>query len=188
MIGYEVEFKYDAKNIDLKDFHKFCKKKAKYTYISQTGTDVFYSHKEDKDVFYRYRKSPDLNQLTFKRKIHTANSFMRIEHNIDLAGTMDEDRINLFCEGQGFTYNCRIFKTAFTYFYGPYVMTYYICYDESMKELGRFMEVEASEDGDIGGPYDQLSYIQVIEKSLRALGITDKDRLTKSLFEMYRKD
>ena len=60
-------------------------------------------------------------------------------------------------------------------------------YDENIKELGRFIEIEADETHEWKSEKEALEEINKFEKLLLPLGLNNKNRLRKSLFEMFRK-
>ncbi len=80
----EIEFKYDAKDISLFTFLKFCKNATKSNYILAQGRDDFYGNPKRKSEFYRHRYGSDMNQLTFKKKLYKNNNYVRVERNTDL--------------------------------------------------------------------------------------------------------
>lgn len=182
----EVEFKYRADKIALDKFKEYCIAKSPSEYTMVSGHDHFFSNPNLPDCFWRHRIGPQNNQLTFKRKTSPQNSFIRIEHNIDLDNNTELDKVDALCTDLGFPFNTTIFKTSFIYVYDWYILAYYIVYDINMKETGRFIEIEIREDAGI--PEKQAwSELVVLEKSCRTLGLTSKDRVTESLFEIYRR-
>jgi adenylate cyclase class IV len=66
-------------------------------------------------------------------------------------------------------------------------MVWYAVYDENMKEKGRFIEIEINKDkvSELGDR--SIEVLKEFEDRLGKLGITHKNRLKKSLFEMYVK-
>jgi adenylate cyclase class IV len=185
----EVEFKYRADNIGLEAFVNFCTafKGLKKTF-SASGYDHFYDSPKDPGAFQRLRVGPDANQLTFKRKTEDANNFIRTEHNIDLAPTTSRENIEAYIAEGGFSYNTSLFKSCFVYEYTRHIFVYYVCYDTDMKETGRYIEVEMSEDYPWASESDAYEELTVLEKLMKPLGITPQSRVKKSLFELYRKE
>jgi len=68
------------------------------------------------------------------------------------------------------------------------VICYYVVYDEEWKEKRRFLEIEADEDLPWDSEAQAWMAVEDYEKAFEPLGITSKNRLKKSLFEMFRKD
>lgn len=185
----EIEFKYNAENVDFKAFEEFALSKKPLKSIIVSGFDHFYSHAKNPDSFCRHRIGPDLNQLTFKRKDPTANNNVtRTEHNINLATDTSKEQIEAFCKEFNYFYNTSIFKTCFVYTYEWYTLVYYIVHDTNMKEVGRFLEIEASESYAWGSKEEALSSIISIERFAKGLGLSAQSRLKKSLWEMFRKE
>lgn len=184
----EIEFKYKADNISLKDFVKFCVARNPLTIVEASGFDHFYASIKDQDAFCRHRIGPDFNQLTFKRKTTDANNFIRTEHNLNLSTSMKREAVEALCGEFGYKYNVSVFKNCFVYFYDWCVLSYYVCYDNSLKEIGRFIEIEANEEHEWPTEQDAWDAVVVMEKLCKTLGLTPQARLKKSLFELYRQD
>lgn len=183
----EIETKYSAEEISYNDFKKFCNNRKPVKYILASGYDHFYEKKNEADSFCRHRVGSDMNQLTFKRKTLDANNFVRTEHNLDLEQATSIEQVEALCAEFGYQYNTSIFKTCFVYFYDWYVLSYYMCYDVHMKEVGRFVEIEMKEDHDFGSEDAAWNSLLVIEKFCKEIGISPKSRIKRSLFEIYRK-
>jgi adenylate cyclase class IV len=185
----EIEFKYRADNVGLEAFVKFCKDfNGLKGQFSASGYDHFYDNVKDSGAFGRLRVGPDSNQLTFKRKTENANNFVRTEHNIDLAPTTSREQIEAFYGEFGYVYNMSLFKSCFVYEYERHIFVYYVCYDTDMKETGRYIEVEMSEDYPWASESDAYEELTVLEKLMKPLGISPQSRVKKSLFELYRKE
>lgn len=75
----------------------------------------------------------------------------------------------------------------FVYNFDRYNFVYYVCYTPDLKELGRFVEVEMSEDRPRESEDQAWNLLREIEAALRPLGITPQHRVRKSLFEQFRK-
>lgn len=183
----EVEFKYNASEINLNSFKEFCMKREPDSYIMAAGHDHFYFKDQDPHGFYRYRVGAGINQLTYKKKTVTENNYIRIEHNIDLAEHVDRDQISSMCSDLGYKYNTTIFKNSFIYVYEYYVMAYYIVYDSDMKEIDRFLEIEMNEDFPWEDEKQAWGELVILERIHKSLGISASKRIKESLFELYKK-
>ncbi len=184
----EVEFKYKADNISLTSFIEFCNKKDPKRVVIASGYDHFFHSVASEDAFCRHRMGPDMNQLTFKRKSVANNNFVRTEHNIDLTRDMTKEQIEALCSEFGYKFNTSIFKNCFVYNYDWYTFVYYICYDVDMKELGRFVEIEMSEDHNWTSENQAWNELLIVEKlCAKELGVSAQSRIKRSLFEMFRK-
>lgn len=183
----EIEFKYNADSISLAAFTEFCKNRQPSKTLDISGYDYFFENTKVPGAFCRHRVGPDTNQLTFKRKTSDANSNIRTEHNIDLDGT-SIDQVQALVAEFGYEYNTKIFKSCFIYWFEYYVLSWYVCYDSDMKELGRFMEIEAREDYSWKTEQEAWDSIVAMEKFCKSLGISHQSRIKRSLFELYKKE
>jgi len=186
MMALEIEFKYSADQIPMAQFTEFCLDKLPNEFINASGYDHFYSLESDPSAFCRHRQGPDMNQLTFKRKKSPTDNYIRTEHNIDLKDNVHKDQIEALCKEFGYDPSFSLFKNCFIYKYDTYILVYYICYDISMKELGRFIEIEMSETYPWRSVDDAWKQLIVFEKLCKPLGLNSKLRVKDSLFEMFK--
>lgn len=184
----EIEFKYNAATMSLDTFMKFCQKLGPTKFNIASGFDHLYENPQDKDYFGRYRVGADINQLTTKRKTVEANNFVRGEINVDLAPGETKDKADAIFEFFGYKYNTSIFKNCFIYKFDWYTLVFYVVYNTEMEELGRFFEIEMSEDHKWNDEKHATAELVVLEKLCKPLGITPPARIKRSLFEMYRKE
>jgi adenylate cyclase class IV len=183
----EIETKYSAEEISYRDFKQFCQSRKPKNFVLASGYDHFYEKKNDPGSFCRHRVGPDMNQLTFKRKTVDSSNFVRTEHNLNLSPDTSTHQVEALCAEFDYQYNTSIFKTCFVYFYDWYVLSYYLCYDVHMKEVGRFVEIEMKEDHDFGSEENAWSSLLIIEKLCKEIGLNPKSRIKRSLFEIYKK-
>lgn len=183
----EVELKFNAEDISLTDFVSFCESRNPLKTVTASGWDHFYAKVGDLDSFCRLRSGPDCHQLTFKRKTTDKNNFTRVEHNIDLLPSVTKDQIEALLTEFGYEYNRSLFKNCFIYKYDVYTQVFYVVYDSGMKELGRYVEIEMSEEHQWGPGDECWNHLTVLEKLAKPLGISPQGRIKKSLFELYRK-
>lgn len=183
----EVEFKYRADEISLTQFTDFCKGRAPDRFVMASGWDYFYDS-ETLEGFCRHRVGPDMNQLTFKRKLTAANNYVRTEHNLDLAPGMSVAAVSALCQEFGYKHNVTLYKNCFIYGYDWYTLVYYLVYDREMKELGRFLEIEMREDYTWNTEQDAWDALVVMEKLCKPLGISPQSRVKRSLFEMFKEE
>jgi predicted adenylyl cyclase CyaB len=187
----EVEYKYNADDIDRIAFKDLAKSLNPKSFIYVESTDVYYALSENE--FLRYRMpsenkqgGPEENraELTFKKKQIEQNNWTRIEVNLRVDQN-DPKLIEAFCEGLGYKKNFAIGKACDIYFYDDADIVYYTVKDEDGK-YAHFLEIEANED--IGLTHEQsIEAVQKYEKLLLPLGITPQKRKRLSLWEMYRK-
>lgn len=185
----EVESKYNAKDISLTDFTKFCEARDPHhiKLVEAAGFDHFYANPSQPDAFYRHRVGQIMNQLTFKRKTTDANSNIRVERNVDLAPGVTKEQVAAEVGEHGYVYNTSIFKYCKVYFYDWVILSWYVVYDSDMNELGRYLEIEANEDYNWKTEQEAWDSVVVMEKLCKPLGLTPQMRIKRSLFELYRK-
>lgn len=183
----EIEFKYRADEVSLRDFSQYCITHPDLiSFVLPAGYDHFYESKTP-GSFCRHRVGPDLNQLTFKRKLDPNNNIVRTEHNLTLQPNMTIPQVAALVAEFGYQPNVSIFKTCFVYKFPKHTLVFYVCYDTEMKELGRFIEIEAEESHQWQTPQEALDHIQTVESHLSGW-VTPRSRIKRSLFEMFRKD
>ena len=183
MKNKEIETKYLADEIDMEEFIKLVDKlNPEWTMVS--SYDDYYVN--EKGEFIRYRYHDHMGELTIKRKTIDLNNNNRVEVNVPTDGK-SSNAISAFCDLLGYKKNFSIFKTCKIAFLEKIVLVYYVVYDENLKEKKRFIEVEANEK--YSWPSEEEAWNEVIkyENMLYPLGISSKNRLKKSLFEIFKK-
>lgn len=184
----EIETKYNAAEIPLTEFKKFCEEREPERYIQASGFDYFYSSPDDPASFCRHRTGADKNEFTYKKKTSDSNNTIRREVNVQMEKGEPIATGAALAESFGYKYNTSIFKTCFVYTYSWYTLVYYICYDSEMKELGRYLEIEMKEDYGWKSEEEAWNQLIIIEKLCKPLGVTPQARIKRSLFELYRKE
>jgi adenylate cyclase class IV len=139
----------------------------------------------DKDEFIRYRYHDHMGELTIKRKTTDLNNNNRVEVNVPTDGKSSA-AIQAFADLLGYKKNFSIFKTCKIAFLEKAVLVYYVVYDENLNEKKRFIEVEAREQYDWASEEEAWAEVVKYETILAPLGITPKNRLKKSLFELFK--
>lgn len=186
----ELEYKYRADNVGLQQFKDLMKEVGYLRSLTVSSWDLYFTNNTEEN-FIRLRESPVTPELTIKRKTKDSNNWNRKEVDIPLsASRFDRQAVEEFVALEGYEENFRIYKSCFIYFLEYVNYVYYIVYDEQMTEKGRFIEVEVNKDKlenwypSWTTPPDTLKRS---EQKLEVLGITNKNRLKKSLFEMFRR-
>lgn len=182
----EIEFKYSAEDTALVDFHEFCKSRDPKNSLTVSGEDYFYDNKHVPDSFYRYRSGDDGIQLTFKKKTNKDNSFIRIEHNIDLGYKHSREGVEAYVSDLGYSYAGKLFKTAFIYNYEDYNLVYYVCFNKDLREIGRFIEIEMREDYSWVNQTHAWDALVALERMCKKIGAEPGKRLTLSLYDMFK--
>ena len=179
----EIETKYSADDIDMKDFVSIVNTHSpEWTMVS--SYDDYFTN--DKDEFIRYRYHDTMGELTIKRKTIDANNNNRVEVNLKTEGKSSA-AVSAFLNLLGYRYNFSIFKTCKIGLLPKMVLVYYVVYDANLNELRRFIEVEAREDYKWSSEQEAWDEVVKYEQMLEPLGIKPKNRLKKSLFEIFKK-
>lgn len=189
----EIEAKYDASEITLKNFTNLIQTKYKVNKrLLVSSYDDYFTDKDGN--FLRYRHKEGRGELTIKRKLDANNNNKRVEVNIPTGGDSMKE-VTAFSELLGYKHNFCVYKTCDVYWvergFGnpdPMVICYYVVYDEEWKEQRRFIEIEADEDKVWESEASAWSAVESYERDFESLGITSRNRLKKSLFEMFKKD
>lgn len=184
--SFEVETKYRVKNLKLTDFVELATSWKPTRYVETAGYDYYFVN-EDLSAFCRFRAG-DRFELTTKKKTVNANNFIREEYNLLIAHGEPLEKVAGFCKSIGYPdLNFKIYKSCFIYFYETFDLVYYIVFDENMKETDRFVEIEMLEDYPWDNSEQAWNELVKIEAKLETVGISKKNRLNKSLFEMYKR-
>jgi adenylate cyclase class IV len=181
----EIELKYDAVNIgmgrfvDLVETNFVVRKKMMVSSYDDYFVDL-------NDNFIRYRHHDGRGELTIKRKTTDKNNNERIEVNLSTAGD-NLKTVTAFVNLLNYQYNFGVYKTCKIYWVDKVVLVYYVVYDKELRELRRFIEIEADEDLQWSSEQEAWNEVIVYEKMMESLGISSKNRLKKSLFEIFKK-
>lgn len=179
----EIETKYSADTIDMADFISLVEP-LKPEWMMVSSYDDYFTNSSGE--FIRYRYHDHMGELTIKRKTTDTNNNNRIEVNVPTDGKSGAS-IEAFAGLLGYTKNFSIFKTCKIAFLEKVVLVYYVVYDENLNEKKRFIEVEAKEDYNWSSEEEAWSEVIKYENMLAPLGISSKNRLKKSLFEIFKK-
>lgn len=182
----EIELKFDASEIALKDFVKLVESSFQVKkHLLVSSYDDYFVDKEGN--FLRYRHKEGRGELTIKRKLTEHNNNKRIEVNLPTDGNAME-AVSQFADLLGYKHNFCIYKTCQVYWVDNLVVVYYVVYDNEWKELRRFIEIEADEDLQWESEAQAIAAVESCEKLFEPLGLKPKNRLKRSLFEMFRKE
>ena len=181
----EIESKYDAEGISMQKFMELCASMNPSKELLVSSYDDYFVDKDGN--FIRYRHHDQRGELTIKRKTSDKNNNERIEVNLPTTGN-NLKTVEAFADLLGYKYNFGIYKTCQIYWVPQAVLVYYVVYDKEMKELRRFIEVEADEECTWESEQQAWDKVTEYEKVLEVLGITARNRLKKSLFETFRQE
>lgn len=180
----EVELKYDAVNVSMQAFVDLIESKFKIDKkMTVSSYDDYFV--DQSNNFIRYRHHDDVGELTIKRKTTEKNNNERIEVNLPTSGD-NFKTVSAFVNLLGYNYDFGIYKTCRIFWVDKIVLVYYVVYDKELKELRRFMEIEANEASTWESEQQAWDEVVKYERLLEPLGITAKNRLKKSLFEIFR--
>jgi adenylate cyclase class IV len=180
----EIEFKYDAAGIEMSKFLELMDQLSVRKKMMVSSYDDYFT--DNHDNFIRYRHHADRGELTIKRKTSEKNNNERIEVNVPTAGD-NLKTITAFVDLLSYKHNFGIYKTCKIFWVDKVVLVYYVVYDTELKEMRRFIEVEADEDLQWSSEQEAWDEIAKYEKLMEPLGIGPKNRLRKSLFEIFKK-
>lgn len=182
----EIETKYYADDIGLDKFEKHVATLPAYRKKMMVSSyDDYFVNK--KGEFIRYRFTDNRGELTIKRKTTDTNNNERVEVNLSTSGD-NLSAVEAFCNLLGYSYNFGIYKTCRIFWIENVVVVWYVVYDKQMKELKRFIEIEADEDLDWDSEEQAWDEVTKYEKLFEPLGITPRNRVRKSLFELFVKE
>ena len=186
----EFETKYRIDGSKVFQFKELVQKMDKpFEFVYAEGPDYYYTKPDGS--FMRYRKGiTDKNgraEITFKEKMAGAtNNNIRKEVN----WRVDKTPFDTIQEGanmMGYTFNFKIFKMCHIYFFDDGNVVFYTVQSDD-KETQHFVEIELDEHKIHNLTEEQAwAKIRYYEGILEPLGITYRNRLNKSLYEMYVK-
>jgi len=179
----ELELKYYANSIAMDAFDKLVEPLSPEWVMVSSYDDYFVN---ESDEFIRYRYHDNMGELTIKRKTTDSNNNNRIEVNIK-TDSKGSKSVAAFAELLGYKLNFSIFKTCKIAFLEKVVLVYYVVYDKNLNELERFIEIEANEHYKWTSETEAWDEVLKYEKMFEPLGITPKNRLKRSLFELFKK-
>ena len=190
----ELEFKYRANNINLTSFVKLMESLKPVSRIDVSSWDRYYTLK-DLSSFQRFRESAT-PELTKKVKTKTGNNWERVEVDLPLdPARITQNIVEKYVSLDGYTHNFTIYKTCMIFMFDYCNYVYYITYDEDLKELDRFVEVEINKNkvaeldrSEVSLYNNATDCLAESERVLKDVGISPQNRLKKSLYELYVKE
>ncbi len=181
----EIEFKYDADDISMEKFIDMVEAMSPKKRMLVSSYDDYFT--DDKGNFIRYRYHDSRGELTIKRKTTDKNNNERIEVNVPTGGDNFE-ATQAFVNLLGYKHNFGIFKTCKIYWVENAVLVYYVvCNKHDLKEARRFIEIEADEEYAWASEEDAWAHVEKYEKLFEQIGITSRNRMRKSLYEIFKK-
>jgi hypothetical protein len=191
----ELELKYQADDVKLTAFNKFAwGKDDVQRYLEVSSWDHYYGYMgEEKDnpvEFIRYRDGIK-PELTVKMKTTDKNNNDRDEVDVPLDPDMNQEQrryfVEEFCRKLRYEINFSLYKYCSIFFYQKVDVVYYITFNEEMREQGRFVEIEARKDFKFASKEEAWQTVIDMEKEMSVLGITPKNRMKRSQWELNRR-
>lgn len=186
------EYYTNTQTLDkLSKFHETLSEKNKELFSQVLGETIM-----QQPPFFRFRK-PALGfdqgrkEITTKFKRPNAkNNIQREEKNLRVDLT-NNDTISAFLKDMGYSLNFEIWKTSHIYNFTDATLVFYSVYDITENVLRtpkHFIEIEVDEDLVSTLTEEQAwGIITKYEAMLETFDISARNRLKKSLFEMYRR-
>jgi len=175
----DLQFKFKALVSD-SDYKNF---------IYAEGPDYYFTKPDGSFLRYRKATTEKRAEVTIKEKPQGAkHNVLRKEVNWRVDYT-DKDTIYEGADMMGYTFNFSIWKACHIYkMRDNTTLVFYTVRGENNK-VDHFIEIELDE-ASIGKKTEEEAWnlIRQWEDFLSPLGITHRNRLTKSLYEMYVKD
>lgn len=186
----EFETKYRVDGTKIFQFKELIQKINKpYDFLYAEGPDYYYTKPDGS--FLRYRKGQTDKggraEVTMKQKPSGAS------HNVirkEVNWRVDKTPYETIHEGammMGYSFNFKIFKMCHIYFFDDANIVFYTVMSDD-KETQHFIEIELDEKKIHNLTEEQAwAIIRSYEAVLEPFGITYRNRLNKSLYEMYVK-
>lgn len=185
----EFETKYRVAAEDLFPFKSILEEKGYDTFLYAEGPDYYYTLSDGS--FARYRKGVNEKraEITFKDKPQGATSNIK-RHEVDwrVDNTSYED-IKEGLEMRGYSFNFEIYKMCHIYKKDDINVVFYTVRSDRHKDEHHYVELEI--DKAKISKYTENQALEAIREAenvfLVPLGYSYKNRLSKSLFEIYRR-
>lgn len=182
----EFETKY---NFDISKQYKFKDLMEKIGYKSflyVEGDDDYFTKPDGSFLRYRRATTEKRAEITIKVKPNLAvNNIKREEINWRVDGN-SEELIRRGVELMGYKYNFKITKYCHIYRLDDNTTIVFYTVRDEKKDLHHFLEIELDEKTIHNYTFDEaMDKIRYYEQYLKEIGITHKNRLNKSLIEMF---
>jgi len=179
-LNLEIEFKYRA-TLSCSEITQIVKNHVS-TMVSQpdfyhvVSCDSYYEQEGvySSAPYIRYRRGGSLTELTIKEKTNTDNNIVRKEINIDVRRNSNIEIVD-FLQSIGFKKSFDIYKEAYIISSYKWEICHYTLQDDV-----QFIEIEAKNSASTDDA------INTLEKWESRLGYTENDRITESLYELYK--
>ena len=191
----EFETKYRVEGDKIYAFKEIINNlEDKPTFLYVEGPDFYYTKNDSDDIervsFMRWRKADNQKraEVTFKKKPEGVKSNTNRK---EVNWRVDRTPFKTIEEGafmQGYDFNFKISKMCHIYNFKDATLVFYTVRGEDNKDA-HFVEIEVDEETIHKlTEKDAWDVIKKYEEILAPLGITYRNRMMKSLFELYVKD
>lgn len=181
----EFETKYSVEQEKILLFKSIMSQLGSYRFHYVEGPDYYYTNDEGSFIRFRNAHTEKRAEVTFKHKpIGAKTNIVRKEINWRVDGN-NPDLIKAGIEMLGYNFNFSIWKSCHIYKFKDATVVFYTVKDLDNKFF-HFVEIELDEATISKLTHDQaMGVIRKYEKVLEPIGITHRNRLSKSLFEMF---
>ena len=184
----EFETKYRVDGDLVYKFKEIVSEMDYKNFVYAEGPDFYYTKPDGSFLRYRKATTEKRSEVTMKEKPSGAKSNIKRK---EVNWRVDNTPKDTVIEGaimMGYTFNFSIWKSCHIYNFKDATLVFYTVRDNNNK-LDHFVEIELDEDNIHKLTLNQaMDKIRKYEKVLEPLGITHKNRLKKSLYEMYVKE
>lgn len=184
----EFETKYRVEGDLVYKFKSIVAEMDYKSFVYAEGPDFYYTKPDGSFLRYRKAMTEKRAEVTMKEKPKEAR------HNIkrkEVNWRVDNNSQDAIHEGalmMGYKFNFSIWKSCHIYKFKDATLVFYTVRDDH-NELAHFVEIELDEKTIHTLTHEEaMDVIRKYEDILAPLGITYRNRLTKSLYEMYVKD
>lgn len=185
----EFETKYRVEGDLIYKFKSVVSEMDFKNFVYAEGPDYYYTKPDGSFLRYRKAVTEKRSEVTFKEKPKGASSnIKRKEVNWRVDGTPKET-VHHGALMQGYEFNFSIYKICHIYNFKDATLVFYSVRDEDNK-IDHFVEIEVDEATIHKlSEEDAMDVIRKYEELvLNKLGLTYRNRMDKSLFEMYVKE
>ena len=184
----EFETKYRVDGDLIYKFKEIISELDYKNFVYAEGPDFYFTKKDGSFLRYRKAVTEKRSEVTIKEKPTGAkNNIKRKEVNwrVDFNS---KEAIEAGAEMMGFQFNFSIYKQCHIYNFKDYTLVFYTVRGSDNKN-NHFIEIELNEDTiHLLTEKEAMDKIRKCELILYPLNITHKNRLSKSLYEMYVKE
>jgi adenylate cyclase class IV len=184
----EFETKYRVEGDLVYKFKAIVSELDYKNFVYAEGPDFYYTKPDGSFLRYRKAVTEKRAEVTLKEKPDGATSnIQRKEVNWRVDGT-DSASVVEGAIMMGYKFNFSIWKSCHIYNFKDATLVFYTVKDDNDK-IDHFVEIELDEKTIHKLTYNEaMDTIRKYEEILAPLGITYRNRLSKSLYEMYVKE